>query len=319
MRLASGSRPRWKQSSAATCRSSVSRSSSTVHASAGLYRGYPWRPEALEAVGRSPFRRLLNASPAALRRRAARRARRASWASSPRSQDRRPWRTRRRWCAASRCAARSSRSPLDTIVVPLRWEGPHLPARAPQPDLGGGARARARAPALARPAAARRGRHRRPAPPVLPRDGPRPAGAVPRALRRAPGRCRDAGGSAARRRRLARPACHRRLPLGAAPHPRLPFADWETCDAMLERAGPRHRRRLPGRGRRASPRPRPVAQRRHRARDGRRPRRPRRADRRPARASVPGARRRGRALGPTVAGLAVSRARGRPSAPQRSS
>jgi hypothetical protein len=24
---------------------------------------------------------------------------------------------------------------------------------------------------------------------------------------------------------------------GAAPHPRLPFADWETCGAMLERAG----------------------------------------------------------------------------------
>ena len=24
---------------------------------------------------------------------------------------------------------------------------------------------------------------------------------------------------------------------GSAPHPRLPFADWETCDAMLERAG----------------------------------------------------------------------------------
>jgi hypothetical protein len=24
---------------------------------------------------------------------------------------------------------------------------------------------------------------------------------------------------------------------GGAPHPRLPFADWETCGAMLERAG----------------------------------------------------------------------------------
>ena len=120
----------------------------------GLYRGYPWRPEAIEAVGRSPFRRLLNASPAVLRRRVARRR-------APRARRRRGagraalGRPRGGARARHRRAERRRRAAVrhDRRAAAVGRAAPA--ARAPEPDHGRRARARSRAAPLAQPAAAR--------------------------------------------------------------------------------------------------------------------------------------------------------------------
>ena len=150
----------------------------------GLHRGYPWSAEGRRALARSPFRRLLNLSPAAVRRR-------VLAGHLPRGERRRrPGRTpdgcsrrgpRPRGVRAQRHRAAAARH--DRRASSLGRTAPAT--RAAQPDHRGRPGPRTRAPPLARPAAARGGRRRRPPSPVLARDGPRSAGAVPSALRRA--------------------------------------------------------------------------------------------------------------------------------------
>lgn len=203
---------------------------------AGLYRGYPWRPEAIEAVGRSPFRRLLNASPAVLRRRALSGAPRdleivAALAGPPSVAH-----------AEALVRGTAVRSvvvaqPFDTIVVPLPWEGLHLPREPLNPIT---------AAALGLGHALRLWRNRAPLAQggtvVLLHPFSRVMGHGPQAPYLALfGALRDGAATTGLGRVEAQAARDRRAVAayrsGGAPHPRLPFADWETCGAMLERAG----------------------------------------------------------------------------------
>lgn len=203
---------------------------------AGLYRGYPWRPEAVESVRRSPLRRLLNASPAGLRRRVLAGARRelaivAALAGPPSVAH-----------AEALVRGTAVRSvtvsrPFDTIVVPLPWEGPHLPREPLNPitaaalGLGHVLRLWRSRPPLAdggtvillHPFSRVMGHG--PQAPYLALFAALRDGVTPRELGRVEAR-------AARDRRAV--TAYRS---GAAPHPRLPFADWESCGAMLARAG----------------------------------------------------------------------------------
>ena len=200
-------------------------------------------------------------APGARRRRGAGRAALGRPRGGARARDRRAERRRRTTVRHDRRTAAVGR------LAPA--------ARAAEPDQRRRARARSCAAPLAQSAAPRPGRNRRPAAPVLTRHGARAAGAVPRALRGAPRRrrregARPRGGPGRTRPARGRGLSQRRCPASAASVRGL--GDLQR-DARAR--GPRHRRRLPRRGRCASARPRPVAQHGHRARDGRRPRRPR--------------------------------------------
>jgi hypothetical protein len=187
-------------------------------------------------VRRSPFRRLLNASPAVLRRRAL--------AGAPREVDVVAALAGPPSVAHAEALVRgtSVRSvvvpgPLDTIVVPLGWEGAHLPREPLNPitaaalGLGHALRLWRNRPPLAEGGTV-----------VLLHSFSRVMGHGPQApylalfaaLRDdvATRRLGRAEAAVSRDRRAI--AAYRS---GSAPHPRLPFADWETCDAMLERAG----------------------------------------------------------------------------------
>jgi hypothetical protein len=202
---------------------------------AGLYRGYPWDGDARGAVARSPFRRLLNAAPASVRRRALAGVHRelravAALAGTPTVAH-----------AEALVRGVSMRSveverPFDTIVVPLPWEGVQLP-RAPLDAVS--------ATALGLGYALRLWRNR----PALIEGGTivllhplsRAAGHGPpganrallAALRDEGGRRVHAAEGLAARDRKALSAYR----AGAAPHPRLPFAAWASCAEMLGRAG----------------------------------------------------------------------------------
>ena len=79
---------------------------------------------------------------------------------------------------------------------------------------------------------------------------------------------------------------------GRTCHPRLPFADWDACQPVLDRLGRGGRRRLPRRGRGPAARLRPHPRRHGRPRDGARPRRRLTPNRVPALAALlPAARR----------------------------
>jgi hypothetical protein len=204
---------------------------------AGLYRGYPWRPESMEAVGRSPFRRLLNASPAVLRRRAL--------AGAPREVDviaalAGPPSVAHAEALVRGTAVRSVvvSQPFDTLVVPLPWEGLHLPREPLNPIT---------AAALGMGHALRLWRNR---PPLaeggtvvllhpfsrVMGHGPQaPYVALFAALRDGAAAVRGLGRLEAQAARDRRAVASYRS--GGTPHPRLPFADWESCGATLERAG----------------------------------------------------------------------------------
>ena len=202
----------------------------------GLYRGYPWRPEAIEAVGRSPFRRLLNASPAVLRRRAL--------TGAPRELDAvaalaGPPSVAHAEALVRGTAVRSVvvAQPFDTIVVPLPWEGLHLP-REPLNPIS--------AAALGLGHALRLWRNRPPlvqgGTVVLLHPFSRVMGHGPQAPYLALfAALRDGAAAKGLGRVEAQGARDRRAIAayrsGGAPHPRLPFADWDTCSAILERAG----------------------------------------------------------------------------------
>ena len=201
----------------------------------GLYRGYPWDPEARRALARSPFRRLLNLAPAVVRRRLLATVAReltvvAALAGPPSVAH-----------AESLVRGVAVRSvevarPFDTIVVPLPWAGTAIP-REPLGPVS--------AAALGLGHALRLWRDR---PPLaeggtvvllhpftrVTGHGPQaPYRALTAALRDEGGRrLRAAEGLAARDRRAL--AAYRN---GTAPHPRIPFAEWASCGEILARAG----------------------------------------------------------------------------------
>jgi hypothetical protein len=202
---------------------------------AGPYHGYPWDPEARRALARSPLRRVVNTAPAVLRR----------WLVGRFSHDLRavaafagPPSVAHAEALVRGSAVLGTRleQPLDTIVVPLAHTGLGLPREPLNPIT---------AAALGLGHALRLWRDHSPLAeggtvvllhpfnrvmghgPQAPyrtlftalRDGGRP-------------RLRAAEATAARDRRAL--AAYR---AGAAPHPRLPFADWDGCATVLDRAG----------------------------------------------------------------------------------
>ena len=202
---------------------------------AGLYRGYPWDAGARRAAARSPFRRLLNVAPAAVRRRALSGAPREVGAVAVLAG---PPSVAHAEALVRGTAVRSVNveSPFDTLVVPLGWEAPHLPREPLNPIT---------AASLGLGHALRLWRNQPPIRPggtvILLHPFSRVMGHGPQAPYRVLfAALRDGGGrrigrveaAAARDRRAL--AAYRN---GAAPHPRLPFADWTTCAGMLARAG----------------------------------------------------------------------------------
>ncbi len=202
----------------------------------GSYHGYPWEPEARRALVRSPFRRIVNAAPGAVRRRLVDRLSYdvrvvAALAGRPS-------------VAHAEALVRGSavlnvplESPLDTIVVPLPRVGAHLPREPLNPIT---------AAALGLGHALRLWRSRSPLREggtiILLHPFSRVIGHGPQApyrvlftaLREGPHTRRLSATEAAAARDRRALAAYRS---GGAPHPRLPFADWETCAATLERAG----------------------------------------------------------------------------------
>jgi Lactate racemase N-terminal domain len=201
----------------------------------GPYAGYPWEADARTALGRSPFRRIVNAGPATVRRRLVTRLAYdvtvvAALAGLPS-------------VAHAEALVRSAallgvriERPLDTIVVPLPHVGAGLPREPLNPIT---------AASLGLGYALRLWRDEQPLAEGgtvvllhpftrLIAHGPQtPYRVLLTALREgSQRRLRSIEAAAARDRRAL--AAYRS---GAAPHPRLPFADWESCAAVLERAG----------------------------------------------------------------------------------
>jgi hypothetical protein len=201
----------------------------------GLHRGYPWDADGRHALARSPFRRLLNLYPAVVRRRVLAGISRevsaiAALAGRP---------TVAHAEALVRGAAVRSVSiprPLDTIVVPLPWEGLHLPREPLNPitaaalGLGHVLRLWRESPPLA-PGGTVVLLH--PFSRVMGHGPQAPYRGLFAALRDETGRRLRAAEAAASRDRRALGAYRN----GTAPHPRLPFADWATCAEILGRAG----------------------------------------------------------------------------------
>ena len=203
---------------------------------AGLYRGYPWDPESRRAIGRSPFRRLLNALPDTLRRRLLDGVPRelsvvAALAGPPSVAD-----------AEALVRGTAVRSVVvdgqfETLVVPLPWEGLSLPREPLNPitaaalGLGHVLRLWRNRPALAEGGTVILVH---PFPRVMGHGAQAPYRALFAALREGPARGRLRGFEAAAARDRRAIAAYR---AGAAPHPRQPFADWDSCAALLERAG----------------------------------------------------------------------------------
>lgn len=202
----------------------------------GIYRGYPWDPESLRAIGRSPFRRVLNAAPQVLRRRLLDGVSReltvvAALAGRPSVAH-----------AEALVRGTAVRSVVvdgqfDTLVVPLPWEGISLP-REPLNPITATAVGLGHVLGLwrNRPALADGGTI------VLLHSLSRVMGHGPQApyrvlfgaLREGTPQRRLGGVEAAAARDRRAIAAYRS---GAAPHPRLPFADWDRCTKVLERAG----------------------------------------------------------------------------------
>lgn len=201
----------------------------------GPHDGYPWAPGALEELSGSGLRKLLNAAPDAIRRRLLQRSARELRAVAVLAG--------RPSVAHAEALLRAIElrgipldGPLDAIVVPLPWKGLHQ-SREPLDAIS--------AAAVGLGLALRLWREHPPlvegGTVVLLHPFPRTVGHGPQApyrdlfaaLRELPGeRLRRAEAVAARDRRAI--AAYR---AGRAPHPRLPYADWESCAPVLARAG----------------------------------------------------------------------------------
>jgi len=201
----------------------------------GPYHGYPWDSRARATVARSPLRRIVNAAPAVLRRwlvgRLTYELHAVAALAGPPS------------VAHAEALVRGSvvlgvrlERPLDTIVVPLPHTGLELPREPLNPitaaalGLGHALRLWRDRPPLAEGGTVvllhpfTRVMGHGPQAPYRTlftelRDGSRP-------------RLRATEALAARDRRAI--AAYR---AGTAPHPRRPFAEWEACRSVLDRAG----------------------------------------------------------------------------------
>lgn len=201
----------------------------------GPYAGYPWDAGTRRALTRSPLRRILNLAPAALRRRFVVRLSYdvsvlAALAGRPSVAH-----AEALVRGAALLGARLAR-PLDTIVVPLPHVGAGVP-REPLNPITAAALGLGHALSLwrDRPPLAEGGTivllH--PFSRVIAHGPQSPYRVLLTALREGPqARLRRTEAAAARDRRAL--AAYRG---GGAPHPRLPFADWESCSTVLERAG----------------------------------------------------------------------------------
>ena len=202
----------------------------------GLYRGYPWDPRSWESVERSPLRVVLNAVPEMLRQRLHTHGRRtlsavAVLAGSPS--------VAHAEALVRGTAVRSVRlaQPLETIVVPLGWEGlqvprePLTPITAAALGLGHALRLWRNEPPLVEGGTVVL---LHPFSRVMGHPAQAPYRSLFAALRDGPAGRRPGGTEAVASRDRRALAAYR---AGAAPHPRQPFADWEACAGMLERAG----------------------------------------------------------------------------------
>ena len=203
---------------------------------AGLYRGYPWEGESLRAIDRSPFRRLLNIAPDALRRRLLDRVPREVHVVAALAG---PASVAHAEAMVRGTAIRSVvvDGQFDTLVVPLPWEGTSLPRQPLNPvtaaalGLGHVLRLWRNRPALA---AGGTVVLMHPFPRVMGHGPQAPYRALFAALREGLPERRLGGIEAAAARDRRAIAAYRN---GTAPHPRLPFADWEACSKALEQAG----------------------------------------------------------------------------------
>ena len=201
----------------------------------GPYHGYPWDPGARAALMRSPLRRVVNGVPAVLRRwlvgRLTYELRTVAALAGPPSVAHAEALVR----GSVLLGVRLDRQ-LDTIVVPLPHTGLGMPREPLNPIT---------AAALGLGHALRLWRDRPPlvegGTVILLHPFTRVMGHGPQAPYRmlftalrdgSRPRLRATEATAARDRRAV--AAYR---AGAAPHPRLPFADWEACSSVLERAG----------------------------------------------------------------------------------
>ena len=202
----------------------------------GLHRGYPWDADARRSVARSPFRRILNMLPAGLRRRFLAQGRRslsvvAALAGPPS--------VAHAEALVRGTAVRSVTvdAPFETLVVPLPWESLQLPREPLNPitaasfGLGYVLRLWRNAPPLVEGGTVVL---LHPFSRVMSTRAQAPYRTLFAALRdgAAGARLGPTEAVAGRDRRAL--AAYRS---GSAPHPRLPFAEWETCAPVLERAG----------------------------------------------------------------------------------
>lgn len=201
----------------------------------GPYHGYPWDPDARDALARSPLRRLVNATPAVLRR----------WLVGRLSYELRAVAALAGTPSVAHAEALVRGSvvlgvrlerPLDTIVVPLPHLGLGLP-REPLNPISAAALGLGHALRLWRDRSPLAGGGTvvllHPFSRVMGHGAQAPYRALFTALRdESRRRIRATEAAAARDRRAL--AAYR---TGAAPHPRLPFADWDACGPVLERAG----------------------------------------------------------------------------------
>ena len=202
----------------------------------GRFRGYPWSESGVRAAARSPLRPLLNALPGGLRRIALQRLGRelrvvAVFAGPPS--------VAHAEALLRGVELRGARveTPLDTLVVPLPWKGPHQPREPLNPitaaafGLGFVLRLWRDAPPLTDGGTV-----------VLLHDFSRTIGHGPqapyRALFQRLRENRDREHVAEAEREAADdPRAVAAYRDGRAPHPLLPFADWASCGPMQARAG----------------------------------------------------------------------------------
>ncbi len=202
----------------------------------GGYRGYPWSPDTVAALARSPLRRLLNALPGALREHGLQALGRETAATGVLAG---PPAVAHAEALLRGIALRGTHlaGPLDTIVVPLPWNGRHVPREPLNPitaaatGLGHAMRLWRDAPPLAEGGTI-----------VLLHDLRRTFGHGPQAPYRALFQAlRDGGSSeqlaAAREQASTDERAAAAYRSGRAPHPVLPHLDWATCSPARERAG----------------------------------------------------------------------------------
>ena len=202
----------------------------------GSHRGYPSSTEALAALARSPVRRLLNTLPGMLRERTLQRLGREVSATGVLAG---PPSVAHAEALLRGISLRGAplAGQLDTIIVPLPWSGIHEP-REPLNPITAAATGLGHAMRLWRDASplAEGGTI------VLLHDLRRAFGHGPQAPYRALFQALREGGSAEQVAEARDAAVREASGLAAyrqsrAPHPLLPFLDWESCRPALDRAG----------------------------------------------------------------------------------